>query len=80
MLHRLDTAEGESAEEARRSFDNDLGVTGWTTPGRSRTFERAPEDEGAPLWWHGAEEASQSFLSSLGIQLVDEAPEVSPGG
>jgi hypothetical protein len=81
MLQRLDVGESENPEDVRRAFDNEMGVTGWATPGRTKVFERTPEDEGAPLWWHGAEEASQSFLASFGIVLQDEAPvEGSPGG
>jgi hypothetical protein len=26
-------------------------------------------DEGAPWWWDGDEEASQSFLAAQGVQL-----------
>jgi hypothetical protein len=68
MLDRLDIREGQTPEAARKRFDGQLGVSAWATPGRER---RAPEpvEQGAPWWWHGAEEASDSFFRSMGVVL-----------
>lgn len=66
------------AEMAQRTYDEDgkdhrgeldaaLGVAGWGTPlGRRYMIERP---EGAPLWYVGEEEASQSFLRAMGVGL-----------
>jgi len=68
MLQRLDAPEGKDPEQARREFDNSLGVSGWRTPGAGS--EPAEEREpGAPLWWQGEEEASAAFLMSQGVVL-----------
>jgi hypothetical protein len=51
-------------------LDSLLGVASWSTPSREGIF--APVDEipdGAPAWWFGDEEASQSFLAAQGVQL-----------
>jgi hypothetical protein len=68
MLQRLIVHDGQSEEHARAKFDADLGVSAWAVPGRER---RTPEpvDDGAPWWWRGAEDASQSFLASMGVSL-----------
>jgi hypothetical protein len=69
MLQRLIVHDGQTEEQARARFDADLGVSAWALPGRDR---REPEaaDTGAPWWWHGAEDASQSFLASMGVTLA----------
>lgn len=54
--------------DARRALDAALGVSGWALPGRGATNVERP-DPGAPWWWHGAEEASQGFLSAMGVTL-----------
>jgi hypothetical protein len=69
MLQRLIVREGQTEEQARARFDADLGVSAWALPGRDRrTVEQQP-NPGAPWWWHGAEDASQSFLASMGVSL-----------
>lgn len=81
MTQRLDVKENEKPEDVRRGLDNQLGVTGWTVPGR-RPLEAPDVDPRAPLWWQGDEEASSSFLTAYGINLTD-APlpgEVTPDG
>lgn len=68
MLERLNVREGQTPEAARRVFDSQLGVTGWATPGRdARPAE--PREPGAPWWWQGADEASDTFLKSMGVVL-----------
>ena len=69
MLQRLIVHDGQTEEQARAKLDADLGVSAWAVPGRARqTFEPAPDD-GAPWWWRGAEDASQSFLAAMGVTL-----------
>lgn len=59
---------GQSAEDARRAFDGNFGVSGWGTP--LQEVRTVPlRDPGAPWWWQGEEEASGSFLASMGVQL-----------
>jgi len=68
MTQRINVREGQTAEAARRQFDGQLGVSSWAAPGRPMT-EPEPRDAGAPWWWQGAEEASDSFLKSMGVIL-----------
>ncbi len=66
MLERLDIPEGEKPEMIRKKFDNELGVPNWPTPGR-RIDPGVEIDPDAPVWWTNEEDASQSFLSSMGV-------------
>lgn len=68
MLSRLHVPEGKTADSARKRFDGQLGVPGWGSPGVEHK-EPEPREEGAPWWWSGAEDASQSFLRSMGVTL-----------
>ncbi len=70
MLQRLIVREGQTEEQARRKFDADLGVSAWALPGRDRREIEPQPDTGAPWWWHGDEDASQSFLASMGVTLA----------
>lgn len=54
--------------DARRALDGALGVSGWALPGH-QPHASAPPEPGAPWWWQGAEEASQGFLSAMGVKL-----------
>lgn len=68
MLKRLAVRDGQSPEGARKAFDLRLGVAAWTVPGRAPA-EAEPVDPRAPWWWTGSEDASQSFLASMGVNL-----------
>jgi hypothetical protein len=67
MLQRLIVREGQTEEQARKRFDADLGVSAWALPGRERREPEPVQDPGAPWWWTDAEEASQSWLTAMGI-------------
>jgi hypothetical protein len=69
MLQRLNVREGQTEEQARARFDADLGTSAWALPGRERRDMEQKPDDGAPWWWHGAEDASQGFLASMGVTL-----------
>jgi hypothetical protein len=69
MLQRLNVREGQTEEQARTRFDADLGTSAWALPGRERREMEQKPDDGAPYWWHGDEDASQSFLASMGVTL-----------
>jgi hypothetical protein len=56
------------AERERAELDGALGVAGWPGPAH-RWRPSAPREPGAPSWWHGDEEASQSFLAAMGVRL-----------
>lgn len=56
-------------KQIRDELDNGLGVVRWITPGGGTAPEPDEQEEGAPLWWAGEEEASQSFLGSMGVIL-----------
>lgn len=68
MVQRVQPGENEPEEAARARLDSDLAVRRWTTP-----WQTAPEsvsvEDGAPWWWAGDEDASQSFLVSQGVTL-----------
>lgn len=68
MLQRLRVREGQSAEDARKTLDSMLSVGGWTVPG-SDPKPVAARDPRAPWWWTDAEDASDSFLKSMGVNL-----------
>ena len=69
MLQRLIVREGQTEEQARARFDANLGVSAWALPGRERR-DIEPVQDAAPWWWTGAEDASQSFLASMGVTLA----------
>lgn len=62
-IQRLKTDE-KQPEKPRYDFDNTLGVNNWNIPGGAKV--RVVE-EGAPSWWSGDEDASQQFLTSMGV-------------
>jgi hypothetical protein len=70
MLQRLIVHDGQTEEQARARFDADLGVSAWALPGHDRREHEPQPDDGAPWWWHGNEDASQSFLASMGVTLA----------
>lgn len=60
--------EGQSPEQARRVFDGQLGVSGWAVPARkARVVPK--RDPRAPWWWESDQDASESFLKSMGVKL-----------
>ena len=69
MLQRLNVRDRETPERARQRFDGQLGVRAWGIDGME---DKTPEqrDPKAPWWWDGAENASQSFLQSMGVTLT----------
>lgn len=75
MLERLDYHQESkpeslrlSPEQVRSQFDNELRVPVWRiTPETEAVPDTRPE--GAPAWWDSDEEASSSFLSSMGVDL-----------
>lgn len=69
MLQRLIIRDGQTEEQARARIDADLGVSAWAVPGRARRAMESTPDDGAPWWWRGAEDASQSFLAAMGVTL-----------
>jgi hypothetical protein len=70
MIERLPVRENEQPDTARRRFDGQLGVRNWTTPSTAYKPPEQPRDPKAPWWWEGAEDASQSFLQSMGVNLA----------
>lgn len=53
-------------DQPRQQYDRDLQVSAWRVPGGVVT--RAPGvPENAPAWWHGDEDASQSFFTAMGV-------------
>lgn len=65
MVERLPYPDEKENPHPREDLDNALRVREWNTPTTRRTTE--PVEPGAPSWWHGDEDASQSFLREMGI-------------
>jgi len=63
MLQRLDYDEKRNI---RGEFEHALGVRYWVTP-FDQDVVRIPIE--GPWWWRGDEEASGTFLSSMGVNL-----------
>jgi len=68
MCSRLRVAEGQTPEAAQKQFDALLSVAGWALPGAS-SITAVAREEGAPWWWEGEQDASESFLRSMGVTL-----------
>lgn len=65
MIQRLPPT--DERRDPRGELDGVLGVTGWETPyRRSVRYVREP---GVPSWWHGDEDASQTFLTAMGVKI-----------
>lgn len=70
MLTRLSVRENEKPDTARKRFDGQLGVRNWALPGAPHKEPDQTRDPKAPWWWEGAEDASQTFLKSMGVNLA----------
>jgi hypothetical protein len=68
MVSRLPPPDEKNRRDHRAELDSLLGVVGWAMPGR-RQITTVQRPAGAPAWWFGDEEASQSFLRSRGVKL-----------
>jgi hypothetical protein len=66
-LARL-AALGLATDPAAR-LAQELGAGGWAVPGQRRPRPEPEREPGTPPWWHGDEEASQSFLAAVGLRL-----------
>lgn len=70
MCERLNGGEDEDPEITRKKFDVDMGVKRWRiTAADEDPYADAVVDEAAPWWWEGDEEASDSFLEAMGVNL-----------
>lgn len=72
MTQRLsyDQSKEGAAEAARKQLDAEMKIKRW----RVAVVQEDPyagqvEDEGAPWWWDGDQEASDSFLKGMGVDL-----------
>jgi len=53
----------------RAELDSSLDVASWATPLTTFKSRQIAREPGAPSWWHGEEEASESFLRAMGVNL-----------
>lgn len=53
----------------RRQLDSVLRVSEWQVPGTGPTARQRirSQSPGAPDWWYGDEDASQSFMTEMGV-------------
>lgn len=68
MSQRTEPREGEPEEAAQQRLDAELDVRRWQSPGQAAP-EPVDVEDGAPWWWRGDEDASQTFLASQGAVL-----------
>lgn len=71
MLQRLDyDQKDKTSKQVRQEFDSMLLTKAWRISDAAVSRrEAAGVATNAPGWWEGEEEASSSFLSSMGITL-----------
>jgi hypothetical protein len=72
MLQRLDyDQEDKKPEQVRKEFDGEMQIKRWkiTDAVEEPEAEVSEIEKKAPYWWDGEEEASNSFLTAMGIQL-----------
>ncbi len=55
----------KNPDKPRQDFERIMQVAEWQLPGGE--YVPAQREEGAPSWWYGDEDASQSFLQSVGV-------------
>jgi hypothetical protein len=58
------TRDAKTRQEEVIALDARWAVAEWRVPGQVVR----PSVVGAPVWWHGAEDASQSFFQAMGIR------------
>lgn len=72
MAQHLDYDQSKEGayEAARAKLDNQLKIKRWRVGWEQEDpYQDVVADEGAPWWWDGDEEASSTFLDSMGVQL-----------
>lgn len=63
MVQRINVADNETPDRARKRFDGQLGVRNWATPDHDMT-QPDPQEPGTPWWWDKteADQSSQMFM------------------
>jgi hypothetical protein len=61
--------DGQSMDEALTELHAELSVGQWRVLPEQETQEHPMDETFTPAWWRGDEEASASFLSSMGVDL-----------
>lgn len=65
MIQRLKPDDEGDVSASRTELDNNLAVTRWQVPGGANKYAEVEREQGAPSWWAGDEEASQSSLAAM---------------
>lgn len=65
MIERLKPDDEGNVDPAKKEMDNNLAVIRWQVPGDANKYADVEREEGAPSWWAGNEEASQSSLAAM---------------
>ena len=71
MVARLPWPDEQKNPDPRGDLDRELEVSLWPTPFTRRVYAEDVEP-GAPSWWHGEEEATDSVLRGMGLKSVDQ--------
>jgi hypothetical protein len=72
MVQRLPWPDEKSNPDPRGDLDRWLDVHLWKTPTTRHTYDDTNAPVGAPAWWHGDEEATDSFLRGMGVKSINE--------
>jgi hypothetical protein len=65
MLERLKPDDNGDTTASRVELDRELGVVRWQVPGGGNKYAEVEIEEGAPSWWAGDVEASESSLAAM---------------
>lgn len=65
MIQRLKPDEEGNVSASRTELDQELAVVRWQVPGGANEYADVKIEQGAPSWWAGDEEASQSSLAAM---------------
>lgn len=67
MIQRLQMTDEKDNPDPRGDLDRWLETGLWRALGVQARYQEVEREPGAPDWWHGDEEASQSFFRSMDI-------------
>lgn len=65
MIERLKPDDEGDLTASRRELDSELSVARWQVPGDGNKYAEVKIEDGAPSWWAGDEEASQTSLAAM---------------
>jgi hypothetical protein len=61
----------DELERSRKLLDQQLVIQDWRIPGVGKVKRAKSIPDNAPSWWRGDEDASQTFMHSMGIVTMN---------